>query len=99
MELNSAFDLLHKNFDNIINVNWIQQKRNLDIYNAQFLSRYGFVVQEMKDREQIVLEAIELQGWDIGWFFSRKISRKNNFMYSDQIQNQVQNLSQAVRVS
>lgn len=65
------FDLMHKNYENQINRSWMLQKRNLDIYNAQFLSRYGFVVQQVKDREFEVLEAIEARAQEIGRFIDK----------------------------
>lgn len=60
------FNLMHRNYENQINRSWMLQKRNLDIYNAQFLSRYGFVVQQVKDREIQVLEAIDARAQEIG---------------------------------
>lgn len=50
----------------------MQQKRQLDVYNAQFLSRYGFVVQQMKDREFELLEAIDARAQEIGKISSIK---------------------------
>lgn len=66
LEINSMFDLLHKNYDNQINKQWFVQKRNMNVYNAQFLSRYGFVVDEIKQRELQTIEAIERRGQEIG---------------------------------
>ncbi|KAG5671223.1 hypothetical protein PVAND_001432 [Polypedilum vanderplanki] len=65
LELNSMFDVLHKNYDNQINLKWFTQKHNMKVINAQFLSRYGFSVQEVKDKEAEVLEAIEARGVEI----------------------------------
>jgi hypothetical protein len=62
------FDLMHRNYENQINRSWMLQKRNLDIYNAQFLSRYGFVVQQVKDREDELLAAIDARAQEIGRF-------------------------------
>lgn len=71
LELNSMFDGLHRNYEDQINRSWFQQKRNLDVYNAQFLSRYGFVVQQVKDREDVVLAAVEARGQEIGRFIDK----------------------------
>lgn len=65
------FDLMHKNYENQIQISWRSQKRNLDIYNAQFLSRYGFVVQRVKDREVEVLEAVDARAQEIGKFIDK----------------------------
>jgi hypothetical protein len=65
LELNFAFDVLHKNYDNQINRAWNTQKHNMRVVNAQFLSRYGFTVQEVKDRENEILLAIEQRAIEI----------------------------------
>ncbi|XP_070507554.1 uncharacterized protein [Chironomus tepperi] len=66
MDLNFMFDVLHKNYDHEINKAWMQQKHNMKVLNAQFLSRYGFNIEEMKDKEATVLEAIEQRAQEIG---------------------------------
>lgn len=60
------FDVLHKNYDHEINKAWVKQKHNMNVLNAQFLSRYGFNIDEMKTKEAEVLEAIEQRGVEIG---------------------------------
>lgn len=60
------FDVLHKNYDHEINRAWTQQKHNMRVLNAQFLSRYGFTVDEMKVQEAAVLEAIVQRGEELG---------------------------------
>lgn len=64
------FDVIHKNYDNQINLAWNTQKHNMKVLNAQFLSRYGFTIEEVKDKEAEVLAAIEAHGQEIGKFFS-----------------------------
>lgn len=66
LEMNSLFDELHKNYDIQIQSQWRIQKHNMNVYNAQFLSRYGFVVDQVKTREAEILEAIQLRGQEIG---------------------------------
>ncbi|CAG9806903.1 unnamed protein product [Chironomus riparius] len=66
MDLNFMFDILHKNYDHEINKAWTQQKHNMKVLNAQFLSRYGFNIDEMKTKEGEVLEAIEQRGEETG---------------------------------
>lgn len=66
MNLNFMFDILHKNYDHEINKAWVRQKHNMKVLNAQFLSRYGFNIDEMKTKEAEVLEAIEQRGQEIG---------------------------------
>lgn len=63
------FDSIHKNYDEQIRASWFRQKHNMNVYNAQFLSRYGFIVDQIKRREVEVLEAIERRGEEIGEFF------------------------------
>ena len=60
------FDILHKNYDHEINRAWNIQKHNMKVLNAQFLSRYGFNIDEMKTKEAEVLEAIDQRGEEIG---------------------------------
>ena len=69
LELNSMFDSIHKKYDYQIRDSWFRQKHNMDVYNAQFLSRYGFVVDQVKQREYEVLDAIQKRGQEIGEFF------------------------------
>jgi hypothetical protein len=60
------FDVLHKNYDNQINIKWNVQKHNMKVLNAQFLSSYGFSVQGMKDKEAEVYAEIEARETEIG---------------------------------
>jgi hypothetical protein len=62
------FDVIHKNYDNQINIKWNVQKHNMKVLNAQFLSRYGFTIEEVKDKEAEVLAAIDARGVEIGEF-------------------------------
>ncbi|KAG5671222.1 hypothetical protein PVAND_001431 [Polypedilum vanderplanki] len=59
LELNSMFDVLHKNYDNQINLKWNIQKHNMKVINAQFLSIYGFAVQEVQDMHDKYLREVE----------------------------------------
>ncbi|KAG5671221.1 hypothetical protein PVAND_001430 [Polypedilum vanderplanki] len=59
LELNSMFDVLHKNYDNQINLKWNIQKHNMKVINAQFLSMYGFAVQEVQDMHDEFSREIE----------------------------------------
>lgn len=68
LELNSNFDSIHKKYDYQIRDSWFRQKHNLNVYNAQFLSRYGFIVDQVKEREYEVLDAIQKRGQEIGNF-------------------------------
>lgn len=68
LELNSMFDSIHKKYDYQIRDSWFRQKHNLNVYNAQFLSRYGFIVDQVKEREYEVLDAIQKRGQEIGNF-------------------------------
>jgi hypothetical protein len=66
IEKNSMFDVLHKNYDNQIHLAYLQQKTNMKIFNAQFLSRYGFILDEINNRTQEINDAIEERGTAIG---------------------------------
>lgn len=64
-ELNSMFDVIHQNFDFRVNNAIRQQSENLKILNAQLLSRFGFVVDEIREVERRVSEAIVSRGLNI----------------------------------
>lgn len=64
-EIQSAFDVLHKNFDFRINNAIRDQSRNLQILNAQLISRLGFVNDEIRAVEQLTRDAIEQRGLNI----------------------------------
>lgn len=59
LELNFAFDVLHRNFDFRINNAFTAQSRNLQILNAQLFSRIGFVHDEIRVIEQQALDEIQ----------------------------------------
>lgn len=63
--MNTAFDILHKNFDFRINNAISAQSRNLQIINAQLLSRLGFVNDEIRLVENRTREAIDIHSWVI----------------------------------
>jgi hypothetical protein len=80
LEMNALFDQLHKDYDTRIQSQWTIQKHNMNVYNAQFLSRYSFVVDQVKTREMEVLEAIQQRGQEIGKFFILIIFNLNFYL-------------------
>lgn len=64
-EFNSMFDVIHQNFDFRVNNAIAQQSENLKILNAQLLSRFGFVADEIREVERRVSESIVARGVNI----------------------------------
>lgn len=71
------FEGIHQKYDFQIRTSWLRQKHNMNVYNAQFLSRFGFVVDQVKQREFEVLEAIQRRGEEIGKFLCQISSNFN----------------------
>lgn len=59
------FDVIHRNFDFRVNNAIAQQSENLKILNAQLLSRFGFVADEIRDVERRVSQSIVERGLNI----------------------------------
>lgn len=81
-ELNSLYDTLHKNFD-FRTVRALQnQTLNMKILNAQFLSRVGFISDEIKAKARQTLydiesRAIQINDWDAECIVDAKESLVN----------------------
>lgn len=58
-ELNMLYDTLHKNFDLRINRSHQNQTLNNKIMNAQFISRIGFISDEIKQKSYETFNAID----------------------------------------
>lgn len=86
-ELNSLYDTLHKNFDFRTVRALRDQTLNMKILNAQFISRIGFISDEIKAKAQQTLydieaRAIQINDWNAECILDAKESLVNAEDYS-----------------